>query len=270
LSEERITTGPEWRAFTAEEKKKRSRAGAPVRYAIHDKGLSTTIGRGNRDSSGKKLSSKRRAEIHRLRRWQIRSWIHNSKERNLNQALNELNRLASQLELKKSVKEHAAMIYRKALFSGVSPRRSIDATVAAVIYAACRLRQIPRSLKEIAKHSRISWKKIGHHYRILATKMNLKIPVPDPLNYVPKIVSKLNLPRSIQEEVVSILQRAKKYPHLTVGKSPRGLAAAAIYISSILTDNRVTQRKVAKAAGVTEVTVRVRYKEIARELAITP
>ncbi|MFW9911754.1 MAG: transcription initiation factor IIB [Candidatus Thorarchaeota archaeon] len=270
VSEKQIDSGPEWRAFTAEERRARARTGAPTRYTIHDKGLSTTIDWRNRDSSGRKLSAKRRSEIHRLRKWQIRSRIHNSKERNLIQALTELDRLASQLQLKKSVKDLAAMIYRKALIRRATRTRPIDATVAAAIYAACRLREIPQSLKEIAKQSRIDWKKIGRHYRLLARRMNLKMPVPNPMNYVPKILSELNLPGSMQETVLEILQEAKENPGLVTGKDPRGLAAAAIYIASILTDNRVTQRNIARASGVTEVTVRNRYKELVRELEIAP
>lgn len=270
VSEKQIDSGPEWRAFTAEERRARARTGAPTRYTIHDKGLSTTIDWRNRDSSGRKLSAKRRSEIHRLRKWQIRSRIHSSNERNLIQALTELDRIASQLELKKSIKDLAAMIYRKALMRRATRTRPIDAMVAAVIYAACRLRHIPRSLKEIAKQSRIDWKKIGRHYRLLAKRMNLKMPVPDPLNYVPKILSELKLPGSMQETVFEILQEAKENPSLVTGKDPRGLAAGAIYIASILTDNRVTQRNIARASGVTEVTVRNRYKELVRELEIAP
>ncbi|HJK73088.1 MAG TPA: transcription initiation factor IIB, partial [Methanocorpusculum sp.] len=49
---------------------------------------------------------------------------------------------------------------------------------------------------------------------------------------------------------------------------PTGVAAAAIYISSILSGERRTQREVADVAGVTEVTIRNRYKELAEQLDI--
>ncbi len=270
VSERSIDMGPEWRAFTAEEKRSRARTGAPTRYTIHDKGLSTRIDWRDRDSSGRKLSGKRRAEIHRLRKWQIRTRIHSSAERNLAQALSEMDRLASQMELKKSVKELAAMLYRKAILKRLIRSRSIEAMVAAAIYAACRLRQIPRSLEEIAHYSRISKKKIGRHYRLLARKMKLKMPIPDPKSYVPKILSQLSVSGNMQNVVLNILQDAKEHGRLLTGRDPRGLAAAAIYIASILTENRATQREIAAAAGVTEVTVRNRYKEFVRELEITP
>ena len=65
--------GPEWRAFTQEEKASRSRVGVPTSYSVHDKGLSTAIGRVDRDAFGRKLPLSTRLQMWRLRKWQIRS-----------------------------------------------------------------------------------------------------------------------------------------------------------------------------------------------------
>jgi transcription initiation factor TFIIB len=270
VRERSIDTGPEWRAFTADERKARARTGSPVKYTHHDKGLSTTLGWRNQDSSGRRLSSRRRAEIARLRKWQIRSRVHSSVERNLSQALSELERLSSQLELKRSAKELAAMLYRRAIVKRLIRSRSIDALVAAAVYAACRLRKIPRSLKEIGEHSNVEWKAIGRHYRLLVRRLNIKMPIPNPSNYVPKLITELGLPGTMQEKVLEVLDDAKAHGGLITGRDPRGLAAGAIYIASILTDNRVTQREIAAAAGVTEVTVRNRYKDLVKQLEISP
>ncbi|MCK5152309.1 MAG: transcription initiation factor IIB, partial [Candidatus Thorarchaeota archaeon] len=113
LSDHRIDTGPEWRAFTSAEKDARSRTGAPTNFAIHDKGLSTMIDWRDHDSSGRRFTSRQRAQIYRLRKWQIRTRVHSSLDRNLAQALTEMDRLASQLGLSKGIKELAAMLYRK-------------------------------------------------------------------------------------------------------------------------------------------------------------
>lgn len=269
ISDHRIDTGPEWRAFTSDEKDARSRTGAPTNYAIHDKGLSTMIDWRDHDSSGKKFTAKKRSEIYRLRKWQIRTRVHSSVDRNLAQAMSELDRLASQLGLTKNIKELAALLYRKLIVRRLARSRSIDAMVGASIYAACRLRKAPRSLEEIARHSRVNRKKIGQHYRLLVEKLKLKMPISDPANYVPRFITQLNLPGEVQQEVLKILERAKENRTLVTGRDPRGLAAAAIYIASILTDNRVTQRDIAMAAGVTEVTVRNRYKELVQKLKIT-
>lgn len=269
VSEHRIDHGPEWRAFTADEKDARSRAGAPTNYAIHDKGLSTMIDWRDHDSQGKRFSAKKRSEIYRLRKWQIRTRVHSSVDRNLAQAMSELDRLSSQLGLTKSIKELAALLYRKLIIRRLARSRSIDAMVGASIYAACRLRKAPRSLEEIARHSRVNRKKIGQHYRLLVEKLQIRMPISDPANYVPRFITELGLPGIVQQKVIEILELAKTNRALITGRDPRGLAAASIYIASILTDHRVTQRDIAMAAGVTEVTVRNRYKELVQKLNIT-
>jgi transcription initiation factor TFIIB len=269
VSDHRIDTGPEWRAFTADEKDARSRAGAPSSYAIHDKGLSTMMDWRDHDVSGRRFTAAQRSKFYRLRKWQIRTRVHSSVDRNLAQAMSELDRLASQLGLTKSIKELAALLYRKLIVKRLARSRSIDAMVGAAIYAACRLREAPRSLEEISRHSRVSKKKIGQHYRLLVEKLKLKMPISDPRNYVPRLLTQLNLPGEVQEKVIEILEMARERRSLITGRDPRGLAAAAIYIASILTDHRVTQRDIAMAAGVTEVTVRNRYKELVNKLNIT-
>ncbi len=269
LSDHRIDTGPEWRAFTSSEKDARSRTGAPTNFAIHDKGLSTMIDWRDHDSSGRRFTSRQRAQIYRLRKWQIRTRVHSSLDRNLAQAMTEMERLASQLGLSSGIRELAAMLYRKLIVGRLAKSRSIDATVAASIYAACRLRESPRSLEEIAILSPVSKKKIGAHYRMLATKLKLRMPIPGPEKYVTRFITELGLPAEVQSMTMEILEKAKTVRNLVTGRDPRGLAAAAIYIASIITDQRITQRAIAQTAGVTEVTIRNRYKELVKKLELT-
>ena len=270
VNEHQIDPGPEWRAFTADERNARTRVGSPTQYTSSDRGLSTVIGWQNKDSSGRKLSPERRAAITRMRKWQIRARVHSSIDRNLAQALSEINRLSSQMSLKSSVKDLAATLYRRLIVKRLVRSRSIDALATASIYAALRLRNLPRSLKEIARHSHLDEKVIGRYYRLLVRKLQIRMPIPDAKNYVPKLITKLELPGEMQAKVFEVLQDAKEHGGLIPGRDPRGLAAGAIYIASIITDNRVTQREIAFAAGVTEVTVRNRYKELVRELHIVP
>ena len=49
---------------------------------------------------------------------------------------------------------------------------------------------------------------------------------------------------------------------MVVGKSPVNITAAAIYIAAKHCNKKRKQRETAKVAGITEVTVRNRYKEI--------
>ncbi len=246
---------------------KRSRVGAPMTYTIHDKGLSTMIDWRNRDSYGKSISSKNRAQLYRLRKWQRRIRVSNATERNLAFALSELDRMASALGLPRTVRETAAVVYRKAVDKNLIRGRSIEGVAAAALYAACRQCSVPRTLDEIEEVSRVSRKEIGRTYRFISRELALKLMPTSPIDYVPRFCSGLNLKGEVQSKSVEILRQASE-KELTSGRGPTGVAAAAIYIASILCGERRTQREVADVAGVTEVTIRNRYKELAEELDI--
>ncbi|MBD3228825.1 MAG: transcription initiation factor IIB [Candidatus Lokiarchaeota archaeon] len=267
VTEKEIDQGPEWRAFNSEERSKRSRVGSPTTYTVHDKGLSTMIDWHNKDHYGKKLSPKRRAQVYRLRKWQIRTRVHSSIDRNLAFAMSELDRLASQLGIPRGVKESSAVFYRKSIEKKLIRGRSIEAMIAASIYAACRLRKVPRTLDEIARHSRISRKDLGRCYRLILRELKIRIPIASPVEFIPRFGAELDLSGRSQKRAAEIIKAAGEQG-LTAGKDPTGLAAASIYISAILEGERRTQREIAEVAHVTEVTVRNRYKELVKELEI--
>lgn len=267
VDSEFIDQGPEWRAFDHDQRMKRSRVGAPMTFTIHDKGLSTMIDWRNRDSYGKSISSKSRAQLYRLRKWQRRIRVSNATERNLAFALSELDRMASALGLSRNVRETAAVVYRKAVDENLIRGRSIEGVAASALYAACRQCSVPRTLDEIAEVSRVSRKEIGRTYRFISRELGLKLMPTSPIDYVPRFCSGLTLHGEVQSKAVEILRQAAE-KELTSGRGPTGVAAAAIYIASILCGDRRTQREVAEVAGVTEVTIRNRYKELAEQLDI--
>jgi transcription initiation factor TFIIB len=267
LHEKLMDDGPEWRAFDMEQMDKRSRVGAPTTYTIHDKGLSTMIDWRNQDIFGKNLTPKRRAQIYRLRKWQRRIRVSDAKERNLAVALSELDRMASHLSLPRNVREVAAMIYRRAVDSRLIRGRSIEGVCAASLYAACRRCRIPRTLEEIAGFAKVNKKEIGRSYRYIARKLNINIPPTDPVDYISRFVADLKLSGMVQKKSIEILRKAVT-SGLTSGRGPMGLAAASIYIASLLFNERRTQREIAETAKVTEVTVRNRYKELVDKLKI--
>ena len=262
-----INKGPEWRAFTQTEKESRSRVGVPLSFAVHDKGLTTMIGRVGRDAFGRKIPLKTKLQMLRLRKWQIRSRVHSSVDRNLAQAMAELDRLTDKLHIPPSIKEKAAVIYRKALDKGLVRGRSISAIAAASLYAACRTSQTPRTLRELADHSPIKKKDIARCYRLLLRELNIKMPIPAATLRVPKIAAKVNVGEKTQQAAVEILREAERLK-TTAGKDPMGLAAAALYIACVMNDEKRTQKMIADAAGVTEVTIRNRYKGLKEALKL--
>jgi len=265
IQEAIMDKGPEWRAFTQEEKESRSRVGIPTSFSVHDKGLSTAIDRIDRDALGRKLPLNTKLQMWRLRKWQIRARVQSSIDRNLAQAMTEIDRLSDRLAIPSAVKERAAVIYRKALDQGLVRGRSIAAIAAASLYAACRLTGTPRNLKEISEASLVGRKDVARCYRLLLRELDLSMPIADPAVYLSKIAERAGIPGHIQASALKILNEAKK-KRISAGKDPMGLAAAALYVAAYLAGEKRTQKEIADAAGVTEVTVRNRYKTLKRQL----
>jgi transcription initiation factor TFIIB len=265
LREQMMNRGPEWRAFTLQEKASRSRVGMPASYSVYDKGLSTTIDRVNRDAFGRKLPLSTRLQMWRLRKWQIRSRVHSSIDRNLAQAMRELDRLSDKTYIPRPVKEKAAVIYRKALDKNLVRGRSIAAIAAAALYVACRGSETPRTLHEIAEASLVNKKDVARCYRLLLRELDMQMPIANPLIYISKIAGRTGISGKTQGLAIKILRKAKK-KRAAAGKDPMGLAAAALYIACLQNDEKKTQKDIAEAAGVTEVTVRNRYKSLKTEL----
>ncbi|MFW9783368.1 MAG: transcription initiation factor IIB [Candidatus Heimdallarchaeota archaeon] len=264
-SEKYIDRGPEWRAFDADQKKKRTRTGAPMTYMIHDKGLSTMIDWKNRDIFGKEIPAKLRGQIYRLRKWQSRIRVSDATERNLTFALNELDRMASNLELQKNLRECAAKIYRDAVEAHLIRGRSIEGVAAASLYAACRMFKVPRTLNEIAEVARVDKKEISRSFRFISNELELNLNPTKPIDFLTRFISELELTTECQKMAKTIIRMAERRG-LTSGRGPTGVCAAAIYASSILKNERRTQRSIARVSCVTEVTVRNRFSELVENL----
>ncbi|MDQ2048916.1 transcription initiation factor IIB [Natronolimnohabitans sp. A-GB9] len=261
VEEGEIDRGPEWRAFDAAEKDEKSRVGAPTTKMMHDQGLSTNIGWQDKDAYGQALSSRQRQKMQRLRKWNERFRTRDSKERNLKQALGEIDRMASALGLPENVRETASVIYRRALEEDLLPGRSIEGVATAALYAAARQANTPRSLDEISAVSRVEKAEVARTYRYVVRELGLEVQPADPENYVPRFASELDLSDETERRARSLLSTAKDQ-EIHSGKSPVGLAAAAVYAAALLTNEKVTQNDVSEVASISEVTIRNRYHEL--------
>jgi len=258
-----IDTSPEWRAFDEEQISRRTRAGAPLTFTKHDKGLTTEIGRGRGELF--KVTPSKRAQYYRLTKWQKR--LVESKDRNLSFALSELQRLVSFLGLPKSVHEEVAKKYEQAVDRGLVRGRSMESVIAALLYTVCREMETPRTLEEIAEASGVERREIGRTYRYIARELTMRILPAMPQAYVPRFASMLGLSDKVQARAIRLLELAKKY-EATSGKGPTGVAAATLYIAAVLEGEKRTQREIADAIGVTEVTIRNRFKELCEKLGL--
>jgi transcription initiation factor TFIIB len=256
-----IDRGPEWRAFDSKEKDEKSRVGAPTTNMMHDKGLSTNIDWRDKDAYGNSLSSNQREKMQRLRKWNERFRTRDSKERNLKQALGEIDRMASALGLPENVRETASVIYRRALDEDLLPGRSIEGVSTSAVYAAARQAGVPRSLDEITEVSRVEKDEIARTYRYVVRELGLEVKPADPESYVPRFASDLELSEEAEHRARELLTNAKE-KGVHSGKSPVGLAAAAVYAASLLTNEKTTQAAVSEVADISEVTIRNRYHEL--------
>jgi transcription initiation factor TFIIB len=267
VKEKIVDAGPEWRSFASDEKGDRSRAGIPTSIAIHDMGLATMIGGADKDASGRSLSGSMKTTVGRLRTWDRRSQVHESTDRNLRQAFSELRRFADKLSVSDAITEKSAYLYRKALERNLVRGRSITAMIAASLYAACRYNEVPRTLKDIAAVSNVKKKDLARSYRLLHREMDFKMPVADASKCVTGIASRAQMSEATQRRAREILVKAR-HVGISAGKDPMGLAASALYVACTLEGDEKTQKDVAAAAGVTEVTIRNRYKGLREALGI--
>ncbi|MEM1535350.1 MAG: transcription initiation factor IIB [Candidatus Pacearchaeota archaeon] len=261
VEEQPIERGREWREF--EEGKRRGRAGAPLSLQKFDLGLSTSVGK-NIDLYRLSTEKKTR-KFFRLKKWQER--VGTSIERNLRLAMAELTRIASYLNLPNLIRDEAARIYNQILQKGFIRGRNMESVVAACIYSACRTYSIPRTFDEIAEATNVSRKEIGRTYRFIIRKLGVKIKPSDPKDYITRFASILKLSPKSSQDAIKLLKRIESAEFIS-GRGPAGIAAAALYIAALLNDERRTQREVADVAGVTEVTIRNRYKELLDHLGL--
>ena len=260
LEEGRIDFSQEWREFDQRQAAEKRRTGAPTSYTKPDLGIGTKVGK----TSDIEKIRKRKGVYRRIGKWQSR--IYTALERNLKLSTAELRRAASILALPQSVEEEAGKIYRNAARKGLVRGRSMESVVAGAIYAACRICGVPRTLEEIGKvFPNLDKKEIGKTYRFICRELNIRILPTSPLDYVNRFATELRLSQRTITRAIKILNQAAK-KEITSGKGPMGVAAAALYIASLLCGEKKTQREVADVAGVTEVTIRNRYKELIEKL----
>lgn len=259
-----VEMGQEWREFDADsgDETNRRRTGAPMTYTQYDQGLGTEVGQ---RADLFQLTSKDRNKFFRLRKWQYR--ISTAIERNLKLALGELKRVSSYLKLPKAVEEESAMIYTQAVQRGLVRGRSMESVVSGALYAACRRHEVPRTLDELQEASSIDKKEIGRTYRFITRELNISILPSNPADYIARFASSLKLSADAQTKAVEILEQAQD-EELTSGRGPTGIAAAALYVAALTHGEKRTQREVADVAGVTEVTIRNRYKELLDKLRL--
>lgn len=275
LNDNHLDTGPEYRAYNFEETQTRSRVGKPATLTIHDKGLSTIIPSSNTDAHGRRLSPNSQAAISRLRRWQVRCRV-DSTEKSRFHAMEALDKYSDKLNIPKTTREKAAYLLQKALAVGLAKGRTINILTAACLYMACRQTNILRNLCQISRSCNLDRKQVSACYRIILNTLNVDAPpLTPPVNYISRVSTELGVTPEAQKEAYQLMQKllGKKTKNCYIGKDPRTVAASVIYLACERRNkydsqgNLITQKRLALSIGITEVTIRNNYHELARELA---
>jgi transcription initiation factor TFIIB len=261
ISERIAETDQQWHIFSEGELSRETRTGAPSTLARHDRGLYTVIGQSNRDAAGIRIDSLMHSRMQRIRKWDYRTQVVTAQDRSLQQAFMGLGQLKQRLQLSEAAVEKAAYLYRKAQQNRLIRGRTISGVLSAAVYIACREMGVPRSLKEIASVTNNKVKEISQDYRLLYFKLDLKVPNVDPLKYISKIASKVGLSEVTKYHAAEMLNNIIKEGK-SAGKDPMGLAATVLYLAGVKNHENVTQGYIARAAGVTEVTIRKGMKDL--------
>ncbi len=240
------------RAYTKHEKDKKERTGSPIGVLMPDISLSTVMDR----------TKIRNPDLRRAAKWNTHmSW----EKRNMLIAITELKRIGCNLNFPSHVKKEAVSLYKKVFKKKLLRGRSINGMIAACAYFTCKNEKVPITLQEILGESSINATIVKKCYKILVRELNLKSPHVDPVSLIPRYCADLGLNMNVERQTTSML---RSYINKTsvCGKDPKGLCAGAIYLVSKLRNKKISQKEISSAVGVTEVTLRSRYKELLESL----
>ncbi len=260
--------GPESKGSSLEEKMKLARATGQTTYSQHDLGITTEISMSTKDFSGKSINTEIANQMHNLRKWQQRVRVSSPRERRLANVLAKIGEVCNSLSLTKNVLETASMIYRNLDDKMDVKGKSVASISAATIYMACKQCEVVRSLNEICqglcaqKEVKAKVKLAARYYRTMVMEMgNFTAPIVTMDKYISKIANLSKTDVRVERLALEIAEKTKNN-RIADGKAPNGIAAAYLYVASVLLGQNVLQRDVSSIAGVTEVTIRNRCKEI--------
>ncbi len=268
VADQMVDHGPETKSSNLEDRMKLARATGQTTYSQHDLGITTEISISTKDFSGKTINREVANQMNNLRKWQQRVRISSPRERRLANVLSKMGETCEGLNLSKNVLETASMIYRN-LDGHVDVKgKSVASITVATIYMACKQCDVVRSLEEICKgicapkDVKSKTKLAARYYRTMVMEMGqLSAPVVTMGKYISKIANMTQTEVRVERLALEIAEKTKDN-NIADGKAPNGIAAAYLYVASILLGQNVLQRDVSSIAGVTEVTIRNRCKEI--------
>ena len=260
FSERVIDSGAERSGYFSEEYQNNSRSGQKISLKMIDMGLSTIIESKDRDSTGKSLSVENRRMFYRLRMWDRNSRSSNA-VKSFQKAFTLLDGISSKLALPESIVEYTAYLFRKIAAKKILTGRSTSGILCATIYIACRSTNTPRTLQDVADAGNIKKKDLQRTYRFLVKELQINPESYDPIEFVTRISTAVNISEKTERLAFKILSISAK-KNISASKNPIGMAAAAVNLAVTINHEKISQAKISKASGISSVTIRDRTKEI--------
>lgn len=240
-----------------------TRTGPATSLSMYDMGLSTNIGY-NTDSTGNSLSSKTKATFDRLRMWDQRSKS-KSATRSLTVAFTVLSGITSKLGIPEHVSEQAAYLYRKISAAKLTRGRSIPSLIAASLYAACRETNTPRTLDDIANAANVEKKFLSRDLRTIIKELDLHLKQYDNTSFISRLSNDLGIKEKTKGDAFDILQKSQE-KRISDDKNPVAQAAACLYLSCLINNEKLSQRKFSEISGISSVTIRCRIDTLRKSL----
>ncbi len=181
-----------------------------------------------------------------------------------------IDQLSETLGASGDVVEKAKEIAFKCVEKRLQRGRSYKCIALAAIYTASRIVGKPIPIKQISLVTETSLAELRSCYNSLLKalwgELKYRRP-PDPSDYIESIAGRIEIDSDVIAEAKRILDNIRsEIPFM--GKDPTSYAAAAIYIAARRLGKPISKTRVSLAAGITEVTVRARLREMAEKLGM--
>jgi len=236
----------------------------PSSYLKHDKGLSSVIGSSGKDAYGSPVPARNRQQLFRMRRWDSR-FGRKTHKRSLYGLNQELLRLSSLLCLPRRVKEVAALTCRRAMERDILRGRSITSVAAAALYLSCRRLNVPKNIKCLIDEVPDSKRTVRRCFMYLKNEFAPEVLPFSPIAHILSQSRHLSLDDHIESAAIDMVN-ASSTGEAICNLAPTSVAAASVYLASVVYGANRTQKYLAQEFGCTEVTLRKACQKLLAEM----
>ena len=235
------------------------------------KGSIFGFSKGFRDIKRKYLAPEIKTKFGRLRK------LHTSRgKKNIDIALATFRNMTSAINTPPSVREEAARIFLKSLRKKLTAGRSYEAIIGAAIFIAYAINRYTKSITKLSKEILTPQREIFKCYQLLVRELEIKVNINlRAEDFVSQFCSELHTGIEIEQKARKMIKEFQEKVN-TSGKDPKGIAVGAIYLASERKHRsnpkkyrKITQKELSSTGSVTEVTLRIRYREIEKTVSIT-